>query len=61
MNRIIIIAAALAVAAGAFPTQAHATVDQIAIWLGAITQTITPGQQIGLIIVAILLALMSRK
>lgn len=61
MTRIIIIAAAIAVAAGAFPTQAHATIDQMAAWLGATTQTITPGQQIGLIIVAILLALMSRK
>lgn len=61
MTRIIMIAAALAIAAGAFPTQAHATIDQMAVWLGAITKTITPGQQIALIIFAILVALMSAR
>lgn len=61
MTRIIMSAAALAVAAGAFPAQAHTIIDQMATWLGAVTQTITPGQQMALIIVAILFALLSTR
>lgn len=61
MNRILIIGAAIAVAAGAFPTQAHTIIDQMATWLGAITKTITPGQQMALVIVAVLFVLMSAR
>lgn len=61
MTRIIITVIAVAVAAGAFPAQAHQVVNQMAAWLGDITNTVTPGQQTALIILALLFVFVNIK
>lgn len=53
--RIILIIGAAFIVAGAYPTQAHQLINQMALWLGNITTTITPTQQTAIIIVIVVL------
>lgn len=55
MNRIILIIGAALIVAGAYPTQAHQLITQMALWLGNITTNITPTQQTAIIIVIVAL------
>ena len=57
MNRIIMIAGALIVLAGAFPKEDAAVIAWSSQTLGNITSMITPGQQTAIIIVAVILAI----
>lgn len=61
MGRIIIIVAAVAVAAAAFPDQAQQALDVVATWLGSITSMVTPRQQMALVIIALLFAWYNSK
>ncbi|MGD9725203.1 MAG: hypothetical protein AB7R40_22490 [Nitrospiraceae bacterium] len=54
---IILTVAAVAILAGAYPTQAHAVIDQLSIWLEIITSTVGPGQQTAILVIVGLLAL----
>lgn len=55
MNRIILIIGAALIVAGAYPIQAHQLINQMSLWLGNITTTITPTQQTAIIIVIVAL------
>lgn len=57
MNRILLIAGALVILAGAFPVEASAVIAWSSETLGNITGMVTPGQQAAIVIVAVLLAL----
>lgn len=57
MNRILLIAGALVILAGAFPKESTASIAWSSRTLGDITGMVTPGQQTAIVIVAVLLAL----
>lgn len=57
MNRILLIAGAMLILAGAFPKEATAVIAWSSATLGDITGMVTPGQQTAIVIVAVLLAL----
>jgi len=60
MQRIITLTiAAVAILAGAYPTTAHAVIDQLATWLGVVTDLVGPGQQTAILIIVGLFALMA--
>ena len=61
MNRIFIIIAAVFVVAGAFPAQSHTVIDQVGKWLDSFANTLTPGQQLAVIVVVICLLLVGGK
>ena len=61
MNRIILIVIAVAVVAGAFPTQAYQVVDQMNAWLNSAMKILTPSQQMAIIIGALLFVLVSNS
>jgi hypothetical protein len=57
MTKIVIIAGAMIVLAGAFPGEAMRVVSQVSIWLDTVTAAVTPGQQTALLIVAVFIGL----
>lgn len=57
MSKILTIAGALIILAGAFPKEATAVIAWSSRTLGDITGMVTPGQQTAIVIVAVLLAL----
>lgn len=57
MNKLIIIAVALIILAGAFPTEAYAVIAWASALLSQITGMVTPGQQTAIIIIAVLFGL----
>lgn len=57
MNRILLIAGAMVILAGAFPVESAAVIAWSSQTLGSITGMVTPGQQTAIVVVAVLLAL----
>lgn len=57
MIRIVLIVAAVTIVAGAFPAQSHQIIDAASQWLTRTTDMITPGQQVAVMLIALLLAL----
>lgn len=57
MNRLLLIAGALVVLAGAFPGESVAVIAWSSQALGSVTGMVTPGQQTAIVVVAVILAL----
>jgi|JI10StandDraft_1071094.scaffolds.fasta_scaffold1043920_2 hypothetical protein len=53
MNRILLIAGALVILAGAFPAEAVQVIAWSSQMISTITSSVTPGQQMALLIVAV--------
>lgn len=57
MNKLIIIAVALIILAGAFPTESAAVIAWSSALLSQVTSWVSPSQQTAIIIIAVLLGL----